>query len=840
MLGKLPNRRPGISKNQVFWLVILSLCLAGCTNLIDFENNQVQNQDVVGGFGAEDTLGQTFLIRREPLTGIQLWLREAEPGSQPTGVVTFTLAPTEDPSAVLYAGQINRQDIARSFPILIKFPQIPLEIGQQYQITLSADSGLIRAHGTDEDMYPGGYAYTSNAPLVGDLAFRLEYEYSYSAAWEDFQTILSLFFPISIIFAVLLMPGWIMLRTIRSSWSLELVTQLGLMVGLSLAIIAVVMQWSSVVGISWNRTGVLLVFLVTGILIVSVELIHRRHNSLNRTERSQLDEHGLSGINIRGVAYLILLILSGTLFVRFAMVRDLSAPAWVDPVHHTLINRMIVQDGMLPDTFLPYADALAENYHTGYHSASAVVTWLTGLDYLNTQLIFGQVLNAVCILTVYLLAYSLTGSLTAAIAASLLTGFVTPMPAYYTSWGRYTQLAGLLILPAAFVFTRSLYTKNPRLPEIHPVNSSKPAQVWKTVLLASILLAGAFFVHIRVVVFLVSIIVIDFLLELAQNRKDVRFHMRTISLHLGAVMLLSIILSAPLLIRIIGDVLPQRVSDWNTGDPGSFSLAWQFLTAGSGRISLVLAVLGLLIAIYFHTRLAATLLAWAGLMLFFAYAPQLGIPINGIVSSDSVMITLFLPISIAGGYAIHSLRRIYLQSEIPAAQITGEVMLGAFGILLIFFGARSILPIINPVTVYFKQADREAASWVDENLPPEAKILINPAPWGYSMYVGSDGGYWISPLTGRVTFPPTLLYAHGPSSSYTVINRQVRELIELTDSPPELAQYMQQGNLDYLYLGAQGGPISPQQIVQSPEFELIYHEGGVWIFRPQGTSQTID
>ena len=31
------------------------------------------------------------------------------------------------------------------------------------------------------------------------------------------------------------------------------------------------------------------------------------------------------------------------------------------------------------------------------------------------------------------------------LAAALIVGVFTPMPAYYTSWGRYTQLAALLI-----------------------------------------------------------------------------------------------------------------------------------------------------------------------------------------------------------------------------------------------------------------------------------------------------------------------------------------------------------------------------------------------------------
>jgi uncharacterized membrane protein len=199
------------------------------------------------------------------------------------------------------------------------------------------------------------------------------------------------------------------------------------------------------------------------------------------------------------------------------------------------------------------------------------------------------------------------------------------------------------------------------------------------------------------------------------------------------------------------------------------------------------------------------------------------------------MITLFLPISVAGGYAIYILRKVYSNLGSPVAKTAGDIMLIALGLISVFLGARSILTIINPVTTYFKMADRTAARWIEENLNPESKILINPAPWGYGMYVGSDGGYWLSPLTGVTTFPPTLLYAHGPAESYASVNRQSREVLASAQDPVKLVRIMEELDLDYLYLGAQGGPISPKMILQSPLFELIFHQEGVWIFRQDGT-----
>ena len=69
------------------------------------------------------------------------------------------------------------------------------------------------------------------------------------------------------------------------------------------------------------------------------------------------------------------------------------------------------------------------------------------------MLILGQVLNALMIFPVYLLTNKLVKDKTAGIVAAFIIGLITVMPAYYTSWGRYTQLAGLLVLPTTIVWS---------------------------------------------------------------------------------------------------------------------------------------------------------------------------------------------------------------------------------------------------------------------------------------------------------------------------------------------------------------------------------------------------
>jgi hypothetical protein len=152
-------------------------------------------------------------------------------------------------------------------------------------------------------------------------------------------------------------------------------------------------------------------------------------------------------------------------------------------------------------------------------------------------------------------------------------------------------------------------------------------------------------------------------------------------------------------------------------------------------------------------------------------------------------------------------------------------------LLLTVEGARSLLPIMNPVTFLFRQADRPAMIWINENIPPGETVLINPFLWGYNLYAGSDGGSWIPPLSGRPTSPPPVLYGldFGRSSSPQVsdFNKQV---IELAEYPQALHDLLQANHIRYVYLGARGGVFSPKSLLNSGQFTLLYYLDGAWVF----------
>lgn len=811
------------------FLLLLLTGTAGCTHLTDFENAQVIDRVPLAYASPDNRLGQTFLLRRAPLTGIKLHLRLNDEAQDMESHLLLRLYSDPQNQETIYVGQVSYQQIKNNFPINVSIPALEIEAGRSLYLELEATGSPVWVYGLAEDQYPHGQFYLAGQPNVGDLAFSLSYQYGLAAFGQDIVWLLSRSWLSLPLLGLLLIPGFLILHFSRFGPMYRLPERLGLALGISLALPAVVFTWTSRVGLQLPFWLVVVLYVILGMtsVLTTLRILRRPGNgSANSNETGYQAKELISGSAAIALVALFLIVL----FVRFAMVRDLSGPAWVDPVHHTLITTLIQQTGRIPADFTPYAQASATNYHTGFHVLSAIFSWVSGLEPIDSLFILGQVLNAAALFAVYLLAYELTGSRLVGIFAALLTGFASPMPAYYTSWGRYTQLAGLLILPAGFSLLRQIY----RQPSGY---SAKAADIkcnlnWPMVLLAAGTCSGLFFIHYRVAAFLACLVAADLLVMAIDRLRKTESAWQVNIFGLSITALASLLLSLPVLIPVIVDLLPRRAVQWNaSGSVERFSIPWGFLTAGLGLPLLYVSAAGFLAALVLRLRLAITVLFWTVLMFLAANLNRLGLPTGGFISNDSVVISLFLPLTILGGFIIAAGWRATRSFKLPVRLAAG-LLVFILSFYTIFVGSQKLLTIINPLTVFLRAGDRTAAAWISDNLPPDSTFLINPAAWGYGIYVGSDGGYWLSPITGRVTFPPTLLYGHGQREDIAAINQQAAELLENAQDPQFLADFMANRGLDYLFVGVRGGPISALALLQSPQFELLYHQEGAWIFRP--------
>ena len=812
-------------RNRAVWITILFLCLflSGCVTLKDPETSLEYTADVVGTLSSDQTLGQTLVSRRPGINSVQLWMRETSPPSSPGEVINFELYHSPQETQPLVTVPITFSALARSFPLTISFPPQHDPPGQSYYLLLKTQTGSVQVLGRMEDVYPGGQLLVNGVPQQADAAFRSSYEYGMPAMLADLRGNISQVWLLLPLLIVLWLPGRLLLSLcsdliLSGDQPLDWGQRTALSIGLSLALVPLVMLWTSMLGLRWNHTSVV----IAALLLAGIYLWRyvRRFRHLGRRALT-IDSRGL----------LLFGIFLFSLAIRLVMVRDLAAPAWVDPVHHATIVRVIIEKGSFPQEYTPYVETDSAGYHPGFHSVVASFHWLSGLDIAPAMLLLGQVLNALCVLAVYLFTTTFTKDRTAGLIAALITAVFSPMPAYYASWGRYTQLTGLLILPASMaLFTRLLeYLWHPSQGMKSLVKDQKIL-----ILLGSITCGGLAITHYRVIMFLSALLVAYLFAQTLQSLNKIPLW-QTIPLMVvltGTVTIGAVLLTLPWWPTFFITTIAPKLS---LAQPGAqpLKIDWGYLTPIYGKQVMILAGVGLAWSIIRARWFGLTMALWIGLLFMIANQGIIHLPGAGFVNKTSVEITLFMPLSLLGGYLIgcliHTGRKI-----LPIRYHTPYHLALIFAAaVLALLGARSMIPILNPVTFLFREADKPALVWIRENLPSSETILINPFLWNKGVYAGQDGGYWITPMIGQKSLPPPVLYSLGDPQEILRINQICQQVIDQGKNPGELYELLQAQNIRYIFLGARGGVLSPGALQSSPLFRLMYNQNGVWIFKLQ-------
>jgi len=516
-----------------------------------------------------------------------------------------------------------------------------------------------------------------------------------------------------------------------------------------------------------------------------------------------------------------------------------------------MISHLIAERGMIPATYEPYIPVRSTIYHFGFHADTAFYQWLSGLSSERAVLIFGQVLNALCAVSAYLAAARLLRSRLAGLSAFIVVGFISTMPAYYVSWGRYTQLTGLIILPGVMVAL------------VDGLESS--GNRWRWIAYNSILGAGLLLTHYRVVIIAACFALLWIVISLWRKRKEFPA-LREMGIRLGIILAGALLLTAPWVYGFVRDfIIPfgtLLTHPQNSGKPTA--IPWQLLHSGHDRLLIALAVAGALWGTLRRNRFVVSLILWVGLVILVANSNLPGLPSTWLITNTSVMIALFLPVSILIGYLVAELARLLGNLLVSAWRLARGVPLdlswrnllrslhrlitadlmppgtvrttyrASFVILalvLALWGGWETLDIINPITVLATLEDLRAMDWIRANTPPDALFLINTRGWQYNMQMGTDGGWWIPLLTGRRTTLPPVLYTLAGSSYSEEVNH-IAEMVAKAaslDEPP-VRELLERIGVTHVYIGARGGHLTPQMLLKSDDFRPVYCSGEVWIF----------
>lgn len=813
--------------------IVLAIIISSCVTLPDPEVSQDSNSDVIGVVNSSHSLGQTFEIRRENFNGLTFWtsvdIKTLEDSTQNEQVLIIDLFSETEPRTHIHHTKIWLESTSDIKPVTIFFPPQLNSAGKVFFLSLSTNAGSINVYGRDEDFYPKGQAFSDMHGIDGDIAFTTTYEFDGGNLLDEIKKWFESTWLVVPFLLILFVPGSFLLITSRENPNFEFNQYIGISIGLSLAFIPVLLLWTSTIGIVWNKSTVYFIFgFFTAILVFAyIRKKFIRHELQIARIREWIARQISTGefVNTQKkyarVLFLPIVLISIfllSLAIRLIMVRDLATPAWVDSIHHALVTRIILETGALPETYLPYLNIEPTFYHPGFHSQLATFQLLSDLDIHLAMLILGQVLNALMVFAVYSLALSMTKNQSMGIFAAIISGLFTPMPAYYTSWGRYTQLSGLLILVIAYIyFKQAVYKADKRL-------------FSHELVFASVAASGLLIVHYRVTAFLILFIIADIIIRFTFfGRFQVIGRLQV--LRLLIIVLLSTLIIIPWLIQAIPNTFLVSLTQPAPSETEWFAdFSWSYLNTAWGKQALVLGVLGLLWGIIRRKRFALILLIWVGLLIILANMSALGLPGGGFINTTSIEISLFIPISILAGYIIVEIIQLW---KLVFPKNIHQVMLifvGTLTIILSFIGARNLTSILNPVTFLSRNQDILAIKWVEENIPKEEKILINPFLWGYGLYAGNDGGYWITPLSGRITIPPPVLYGLSPQEDRIFINQISQFAIDHGRDAKELYNIMSENDVAYIYLGARGGPISPKAIASNPGFNKIYDAQGVQIF----------
>jgi hypothetical protein len=628
-------------------------------------------------------------------------------------------------------------------------------------------------------------------------------------------------------FALLWIPGLLISRLLR------LRAPVAIQLALGLSFWPLLLLWSSTAGLEfsvWSARA------VAGAIAFAAAIILLRQNPLRRTRYAE-----------RGTLFVLAVIFALAIATRVSHVHDLVLPAWVDSIHHTAIIRMIVERGQLPDSYDPLIPQGVPYYHWGYHATVAFLVWLLGeLDpfaIAKVILHFGQLLNALTVLFVYTAGRALFRSSRAGLIAATLAGLVSYFPAYYVSWGRYTHLTGVLLLLA---FGPALWRLSLRrhVRELVPV---------------ALIASGLILVHVRIAFFALTFALC--LALLVMIRSSLRAP-RSSLLWWSSAALIALVLVSPWLWRlaqieeVTGMIAPGELdSAWRTPADIRASHLWvprnrELLALATGGLTgllgwprqpiglrLASVVLWLLVlvcaertarkrrAVRSPWQSFALLAGWVGLTALLLNLDAFGFPPLQFASNTAAVISLFIPLSLAGGgiaaWVLACLTPLRWLRALTATLVLGIAVAGAAG----------LRDVVNPGTILADARDLEALRWIRANTPPSARFGIRAREWLNQSWVGIDGGYWISVLTDRGSTVPPALYqwASKPELVQQInFNAEYFSRTEM-ESDARIVWWLQRAGVTHLYFGPRPGEPSSNRFGKRTLGKLVYDRNGVRI-----------
>lgn len=757
------------------------------------------------------TLAQRFVPLHDGLSALEI-TAEAGTGSGDLRLRIDTLDGATRAVAVV-------KDVVPGSQVRFAFTPIAGSAGQEFVAVIEpVGDGQVAARMWTRDGYRPGALLVDGAAQPGDLRFQTDYTLTLTGALALLgRGTLGAAAPLAALWAVLFAPGLCLLELFGNDdrgW-LRVTAALGL----SLAFWPVAWLWAP-----FQWTTVTLAVAVVPLGLAALVLEARR---IFRAGSLRIDVLDL-------LLVVVLLLTCGT---RALAVRDVALPLWVDSSRHALITQLFMIDGHVPVDYRPLLDVPRFFYHFGFHSLAATYALLAGQPVDRAMLLTGQALNALTALGGYALATYVTRSRRAGLVAAFVVGLVAVYPAYFVTWGRYTQLAGLVLLVPAMIATARVLAWD----------DTAPGRAG--VLAAGCLVAGLLLTHYRVFIFwLVWLAVVTCAALLRAWRAGGRRAAGRTLRPAVIAMVLTLLLAAPWIVQIARDTLPAVNARSLLSSPEGYNaFPNDYLDRGierwwlvSGFVAVVLAVLtgGRRLAARHWRALAVG--AWAGSVVVVLNLDRLGGPSTWMVNNQSWVISTFVPASALLGWAAGALFDFDLRSLAPRnprwrgvapwLQFTLAWAALAFAGYVGVLGAWQAIDIVNPATVLATQDDRAALQWAAEHTAPDGVFLVSGRYWQTNTWMAPGGAAWLAPLALRqaTLMPIDYGYDIALRDRVNALNRRLADAPDL--SAPDLRAELAALGVRYAYVDARETHVTADMLLADPAWRVAYTNGGAWIF----------
>ncbi|MFZ5917799.1 MAG: DUF6541 family protein [Chloroflexota bacterium] len=794
----------------VFFLLAILLSTAGCAEQSDAA--QPLSAQPAGEIAGERSVGQTFVALDDGLSRIDVLL--ATYARHNSGRLVFGLRQAPAGADDLVRIEVEAATIRDNAYHAFRFDPIPDSGGRSFYFFLqapeAAPGNAVTVWQSALDIYPGGSAVVAGQPQSTDLVFRAFTRYDLAELAADVRWGLGQRGWVLLVGGLLFtLPGFALSLWLPRDRSIPLVECVILSTGLSLAILVLLVYLAQIFPL---RLGP---WAAWGLLLVSALMVGwRRRGALTRWRPDP--------------AHLALGIVFGlTLAVRLLAAADLAAPMWGDSYQHTLILQLVLDHGGLFQSWQPYAPLASFTYHFGFHAAAAFFQWLTGLSALSTVLWAGQMLNALAVLALYPLAVKIAaGNRWAGVAAVAIAGLFSQMPMYYVNWGRYTQLAGQVMLPVVMWLTWEVLERRQR--------------DWRLAAVAALAVAGLALTHYRVLLIYAAFALALGLIGLWRRRD----RPTEVILRLGALGGAALLITLPWLVHSQAGRLPHWMGN-RLDAPAAVSALAQAAEAVAQVLShtdgwlLGLAALGGLWSALKRQRGGVTISLWLAASFLLANLHLLGLAGGGIVDNFTLAIAAYIPLALLAGLLIGGLidaGRARWKQGTERLVLIGVCVLGLWG------GAQRFTDVEPATHALLTRQDLAAMGWIRAHVPPDARFLINSLrAYGGRAVVGSDGGWWLPLLTGRANTVPPLTYSLEQGSEpgyFEQVAAFADRLQGAALDAPETRAWLRQQGVTHVYIGQQQGRVNysgsevldADALLDSRYYRPVYHEDEVWVF----------